>query len=92
MIKSLRIIVQGKVQGVGFRYFAYQKANELNLTGSVENLDDGSVKVIAIGQNEKLSAYIHLLREGPPFSRVSSVNFDEIEYSLEHNSFKIVRS
>jgi acylphosphatase len=66
--------VRGRVQGVGFRYFARQEAEALGLAGFARNLPDGSVEVVAEGPDQALQAYEARLREGPGFARVDSVD------------------
>ncbi|MGA2725220.1 MAG: acylphosphatase [Bryobacteraceae bacterium] len=68
-----RWIVRGRVQGVGFRYFAQRAAAELGLTGYVRNLDDGRVEVYAAGSEEKLSQMAGLLHRGPRWADVRGV-------------------
>jgi acylphosphatase len=67
------IRVEGAVQGVGFRYFAYREANRLGLTGHARNLPDGGVSVTAQGEAEKVEAFVDRLRAGPPAATVRSV-------------------
>jgi acylphosphatase len=67
------IKVYGKVQGVGFRYYTHKKANELGLTGFVQNRPDGSVYIEAEGQEEKLDEFILWCHEGPGWARVTKV-------------------
>ncbi|MGC8545032.1 acylphosphatase [Athalassotoga sp.] len=70
-------IIKGTVQGVGFRSFIYNRAKALEIKGYVENLDDGSVKVVAEGEDSDLSAFEGYLYEGSAFSTVDSVEFEE---------------
>lgn len=68
---NIRIYVSGRVQGVGFRYFTYQQAKKLNLTGYVYNLDDGRVEIVACGPEQDVRALIQWLEDGgPPSSRI----------------------
>ncbi len=68
---SLRI--SGRVQGVGYRYWAVGTARELALTGWVRNLTDGSVEALAQGAPEAVEAFVSACREGPPGAKVTSV-------------------
>lgn len=70
---SYRYLVRGRVQGVGFRYFALKRAEELGLAGFVRNMPDGSVEVIAEGADPQLSQFEARLKEGPSFARVEGV-------------------
>lgn len=58
-----RIIVSGSVQGVGFRSYAKRLAERLSIVGTVQNLDDGSVEIVA--QAEDLTVFLDGLRDGP---------------------------
>jgi acylphosphatase len=65
--------VRGRVQGVGFRWWTQRTGSALGLGGHVRNLSDGSVEVHAAGPGDALDAFERALHEGPPGSRVSSV-------------------
>jgi acylphosphatase len=77
-------LVRGRVQGVGFRYYAQRAADKLGLRGYVRNLDDGRVEVYATGPLDKLSDLSAALRSGPRFSDVRGV--DEQEAAIERYS------
>ena len=65
--------VRGRVQGVGYRYFAQRSASSLGLTGYTRNLDDGRVEVYAVGTEAKLSQLAALLYTGPRWADVRGV-------------------
>jgi acylphosphatase len=69
-IVSFHAIVRGQVQGVGFRYFARQRAEAHGVSGFVRNLPDGSVELHAEGPPEALGAFEADVRRGPSFGRV----------------------
>ena len=71
--KPAAIVVSGRVQGVGFRWFVEREAAKLGITGWVRNRDNGSVEVMATGTREQLSALHGRLREGPRAARVDDV-------------------
>lgn len=75
---AYRYRVRGRVQGVGFRYFARQRADRLGIAGFARNLPDGSVEVIAEGEAEALAAFEDTLHEGPSFADVEGVERAEI--------------
>ncbi len=81
-----RYLVHGRVQGVGFRYFAARHANRLGLTGWVRNLPDGRVELLAVGEPELLGELESSLRVGPPHAWVEGVEISEI--SEEHAQYK----
>ena len=70
---EVRITVQGRVQGVGYRWFALENAKRLGVTGWATNDTDGSVVVEARGPAEEIDAFVAALREGPPHARVTEI-------------------
>jgi acylphosphatase len=74
-----RWVVRGRVQGVGFRYFAQRAAAELGLAGYVRNLADGCVEVYAAGPEEKLAQLAGKLHRGPQWAEVQGVDEQEAE-------------
>jgi len=73
-----RAIVQGRVQGVGFRFFAERAARELGVRGWVRNRPDGSVEALAEGDDAALETFIERLKRGPLSSRVDRVEVAEV--------------
>jgi acylphosphatase len=71
--QAKRFFVAGRVQGVGYRYFVQELAQELGLRGYVRNLRDGRVEVLAIGCPETLRRIRQALQKGPMMSRVAEV-------------------
>ena len=76
---SMHIVIRGKVQGVGFRWYARVAARRLELKGWVRNLDDGSVEVAAEGSQERLDMFRRQLTQGPDGARVESIEDAELE-------------
>lgn len=70
-------LIMGRVQGVGYRYFARRTAQELGICGWVRNLSDGSVEALAQGDKSAMSSFEECLYKGPPYSRVTSVDSRE---------------
>jgi acylphosphatase len=66
------VIVRGRVQGVGFRYFVVQQAQARELVGWVRNLGNGDVEAWAEGPRPQLEDFLDALRQGPPLARVQS--------------------
>lgn len=87
-----RFVVEGAVQGVGFRYFVRHRASALGLGGRVRNLADGSVEVVAQGTPKALAELEAALWRGPSLAHVSRVvrteNEDEVVFGT---SFDIER-
>ncbi len=77
----LHFLIQGRVQGVGFRWFVHREASELGLRGWVRNTEDGDVEVVASGEPDDLADLRVSLKRGPRSSRVDRV----IEHTLAEN-------
>jgi acylphosphatase len=73
-LKRLHATVRGRVQGVGFRASAATEARRLGLTGWVRNRLDGSVEVMAEGDDADADAFLAWLRKGPSLSHVTGVD------------------
>ena len=84
-----RFIVSGRVQGVGFRYFALDAARREGVNGYVMNHGDGSVEAVAEGESEAIERFERALRRGPSRSRVEQVMVDEIEPAFGNSGFNI---
>lgn len=74
---SVRLIVRGRVQGVGFRYATVEQGRRLALAGWARNLPDGAVEVVAAGDGEAVERLVAWCRQGPPSARVASVERSE---------------
>lgn len=74
-------MLRGQVQGVGFRWWTRRRAEALGVRGIVENLDDGSVRIMAVAPPDVLAHFERDIAEGPPLSRVERL--EEIPYELE---------
>ena len=86
--KARRFLVSGRVQGVGYRYFAERSAHATGVTGWVTNLDDGRVEAYANGTPAQLDDFEARLRLGPRFAEVRSVETTEVPV-LELSGFHI---
>jgi acylphosphatase len=80
----LHFLIQGRVQGVGFRWFVHREASELELRGWVRNTEDGDVEVVASGTPEDLAELRASVKKGPRGSRVDRV----IEHHLDESEAK----
>ena len=83
-----RWFVRGRVQGVGYRWFAQNAAASLGLSGYASNLDDGRVEVYAIGPAARLSQLAGMLYRGPRWGEVHGVEEQEAAVQ-EYGSFRI---
>jgi acylphosphatase len=85
----VHLIVSGRVQGVGFRFSAYDQAKDLALAGWVRNLAGGEVEIVAEGQRENLqmlAAWAHL---GPSSAHVTQVREEWLDFTEEFAGFRI---
>jgi acylphosphatase len=85
-----RAVVSGRVQGVGFRFFAERTAREVRVHGWVRNLPDGNVETVVEGDEEAVAGYLDRLRRGPLGAKVTSLSAEDVE-PRHYTSFEITR-
>jgi acylphosphatase len=71
---AARLLIEGRVQGVGYRWWAVRTAGDLGLAGWVRNLRDGSVEILAIGDDAAIDGLAQACLQGPPPAQVRSVD------------------
>ena len=86
---QLFVLIEGKVQGVGFRNFTQMNAKQLGINGYAKNLPNGKVEVVAEGDKAQLDALVALLKKGPRYARVDSLHVDERPFTAEYKTFGI---
>jgi acylphosphatase len=84
-----RYLVQGRVQGVGFRWFVEYEARRIGVGGWVRNRDDGAVEVLASGTDTQLNSLYDSLRQGPRAARIDRVEVDEAAPFSGYQKFQI---
>jgi len=84
-----RFIVKGRVQGVGFRFFAIRAARRLGITGTVRNLPDGNVEAIAEGIPDAVAEFRAELGRGPSYAQVTSVEEIELRPGGRYTGFDV---
>ena len=90
-MKKLRIHVQGRVQGVGFRYTTKMLADQLGVTGSVKNEADGSVSIEAIGDDKAIDAFVAGVKDSPSHAgKVNQIDIQPDDAIKERRSFDVV--
>ena len=89
MHERLEAAVSGRVQMVMYRDFATRKARGLKLVGEVQNLQNGTVRVIAEGEREMLSLYIEKLKRGPLLAHVEQVSVSWLPATNTYATFSI---
>lgn len=87
--QRLHATIEGRVQGVGFRYFVITRAAQKSLSGWVGNRLDGSVEVVAEGTQEALNSLLKALHQGPRSARVHAVNYEWLEANGEFQGFNV---
>ncbi len=90
MLKRVEVIVEGVVQGVGFRYFTKKIAKELGVRGFVKNLPDGRVFIVAEGNGNVIEKFLTRIGEGPKLAIVKNVHVKELPATGEFKDFEIV--
>jgi len=91
MRKAVKFIVQGTVQGIFFRQFVKEHADELGLRGHVRNLEGGNVEVIVEGEKEAIERLGTKLKKGPEHSQIRNVMVEERKWSGDFDGFKILK-
>lgn len=89
-MKAMHLRVQGRVQGVGYRYSAAREAQRCGVTGWCRNLADGSVEIWAEGETGTLALFVSWVHQGPPGGRVDSVFSEDVE-PAGYSHFEITR-
>jgi acylphosphatase len=88
-VKSVYILVGGRVQGVGFRYSALYKAEEIGITGWVRNTPEGKVEIEASGELQNLNTFIDWMKIGPPRAIISTFSVTDILPARTFSQFTI---
>jgi len=91
MRQCLTAFFSGRVQGVGFRYIVKSLARGFEVTGAVENLGDGRVRLEAEGESDELSAFLQTIRESEVRLFIKQVDESRAEPTGKFRGFEIVR-
>lgn len=86
-----RFLISGRVQGVGYRFFAQRSSAKHQVRGYVKNLEDGRVEALAEGDAKAVEAFKHDLAAGPAYSKVGEIEELVIEPSGLYSAFRIER-
>ena len=89
-MKTVRLTIKGKVQGVFYRATAKDVADLTGIKGWVRNLPDNNVEITATAHEDTLQKFIDWCKHGPPKAKVDDVNVEELELQ-EFNGFRIIR-
>ena len=89
-MRKIRMNVQGRVQGVGFRYLTKMVADRIGVTGTVRNEYDGSVSIEAVGDLEQIDSFIKEIKDSPsPYGKVTYVDIQDDPMINDYTSFKV---
>jgi len=89
MKKSVRLYINGTVQGVFFRLFVKQNAEKLDVRGFVRNLEDGRIEVFLEGDSDKVNQMIELCKKGPRHSQIRKVEIKQESFQ-DFRNFKVL--
>jgi len=89
-MKTIRLTIKGKVQGVFYRATAKDVADQLGIKGWVKNLPDNNVEITATAPEETLQKFINWCKQGPPKARVDEVIVEELTLE-DFKGFRIIR-
>ena len=89
MERAFKVLITGRVQGVGYRYFARREAVKSGIHGYVKNLPDGRVEVLAEGEETILLSFINTLRSGPGYGYVTDLDIIPVTFENSFSSFDI---
>lgn len=89
MARRAHVLVSGRVQGVGFRFYTREEARRFRLCGFVRNLPDGRVEAIFEGEDDAVEALVTWCRSGPPGSRVTGVSVSSEPPTGEFDRFSV---
>ena len=80
-MRAVNVIISGQVQGVGYRYWCYEQANKLGISGWVRNLKSGEVEAEFCGTSDNVNQMIKLCEVGPRWANVTTVTVSSAELS-----------
>lgn len=88
MALQARLVVTGRVQGVGYRDWTIATARRLGLTGWVRNRTDGAVEALIVGEDAAVGEMIAACRRGPALARVDNVDVDPVDLDVLPEGFR----
>lgn len=90
VFQAIHLLIEGRVQGVAFRYFVQQCASEFSIHGWVRNLVDGRVELLAEGTKQELENFLIIIEKGPSLSEVTNTICIWNVGSGDYQDFKIL--
>ncbi|SLL31906.1 acylphosphatase [Mycobacteroides abscessus subsp. abscessus] len=89
-MKQIHLIISGRVQGVGFRYFVQTLAIENHVTGWIRNKTDGTVECIAVASSDTLHTFVEKIKTGNRFAKVNHIEITESEPKEPFSNFRVM--
>lgn len=86
----MRLLIKGKVQGVGLRWFIQGLANKFSIKGFAENLKDGDVLVLGQGEEENLYKWLEKLKQPPAFCEIDKIEIEWLKTDKEFTDFEVL--
>jgi acylphosphatase len=86
---GVHLLVEGRVQGVGFRYFCQRAGLSCSLKGTVRNLIDGNVEIVAEGNAENINRFLHKISNDHPYAKVVNIKKSDRPFTGTYESFII---
>jgi len=91
MKAGARFVVKGTVQGVFFRQFVKEGADEFKLKGFVRNLESGDVEIVVEGEDDAIERFLNRVRAGPKHAQIRDVVVEKRKWSGDFGEFKVLR-
>lgn len=91
MKAGARFLVKGTVQGVFFRQFVKEGADELKLRGFVRNLESGDVEIVVEGEDDAIERFGNRIKKGPKHAQIRDVKVEERKWGGDFDEFKVLR-
>ena len=84
-----RVLIAGRVQGVGFRYFVTSKAEAFNIKGYVRNLDTGAVEIEVEGEKQEIHSFLKEVRQGPLHAQIYEFQVEWKPHKQQYDHFYV---
>jgi acylphosphatase len=89
-MKTIRIYLSGSVQGIFFRKYLEEKANEFGIRGFVRNLEDGRVEVLVEGRDENVNSMLEICKKGNQHTKITDFQIQELK-NQGFEGFKVLK-
>ncbi|MCS7093884.1 MAG: acylphosphatase [Candidatus Aenigmarchaeota archaeon] len=90
MTEVIKVVVYGKVQKIGYRYFVQRYAKILGLKGYVRNLPDNKVEAVFVGEKEDIEKMLEIMRKSHPLARVEKMETERLNTEVNFQDFEII--